>query len=121
MGVYMRPKIYAVDFDGTLCVNEWPEIGFPNFPLIERLKGLQADGHKLILYTMREGYLLDDALDWCQEQGLTFDAVNDNLPELQANFHNNPRKVYADYYIDDHNAPDEWLQEWLTKVEGLHA
>jgi hypothetical protein len=52
---------------------------------------------------MREGELLDEAVEWCRSHGLTFDAVNDNLPEVKARYGNNPRKVHADYYLDDHN------------------
>ena len=101
-----KTYIIAVDFDGTLCENKWPEIGEPNLALIAKVKAWKAAGHKLILFTMREGAKLYDALAWCVEQGIAFDAVNDNLPELQKAFRNNPRKVYVDYYIDGHNAPD---------------
>ncbi len=97
--------IYAVDFDGTLCESKWPGIGRPNHELIEYLKNEQANGAKLILWTMREGDYLKEALDWCDGLGLHFDAVNDNLEEQQKYYGNNPRKVYADWYIDDHNAP----------------
>lgn len=34
----MKQNIIAVDFDGTLCENKWPEIGMPNEELIEYLK-----------------------------------------------------------------------------------
>lgn len=97
--------IYAVDFDGTLCANKWPEIGESNLPLINFLKTAQAAGHKVILYTMREGELLDDALDWLMTNFDFYpDEVNDNLREIQKQWGNNPRKIYADVYIDDHNA-----------------
>ena len=95
--------IYAVDFDGTLCKSAWPDIGEANTALIEFLKREKADGAELILWTMRESWALLDALYWCEEHGLQFDAVNDNLDRLKEQFHNNPRKVYADCYIDDHN------------------
>ena len=95
--------IYAVDFDGTLCRDKWPEIGEPNTDLIQRLIRLKAEGHELILWTMREGETLEEAVAWCETQGLTFDAVNDNLERLKQQYVNNPRKVYADVYIDDHN------------------
>lgn len=98
------PKIYAVDFDGTLCRNAWPGIGKENKPLIRFLKREQAKGAELILWTMREGSLLDEAILWCAERGLTFSAVNENIDRLKKEYGNNPRKVYADVYIDDHNA-----------------
>ena len=97
------PTIIAVDFDATLCQNRWPDIGKPHEPVIEWLIMQQQKGVKLILWTNREGELLDNAVRWCAAHGLTFDAVNDNLPETQARFGNNPRKVFANYYLDDHN------------------
>ena len=99
-----EPLIYAVDFDGTLCENAWPGIGAANKPLIRFLKREQSRGAELILWTMREGKNLDEALRWCMERGLTFSVVNDNLLRLKMMYGNNPRKVYADVYIDDHNA-----------------
>ena len=95
--------IIAVDFDGTLCKSEFPEIGEPNTELIEYLKELREGGHSLILWTCRENILfgpkfLDQAVNWCRQQGLEFDAVNKNLQS-----HNGfaKRKVLADVYIDD--------------------
>ena len=106
--------IYAVDFDGTLCRNKWPEIGEPNTALIQRLIRLKAEGHEIILWTMREGEALDNAVEWCKKQGLTFDAVNDNLERLKEQYNNNPRKVYSDVYIDDHNE----RRSAMLKCEG---
>lgn len=96
--------IIAVDFDGTLCGESWPYIGEPNVNLIRYLRKAKLRGDKLVLYTMREGKLLQEAIDWCKAEGLEFDAVNDNVKVMQEQFGNNPRKVFADYYIDDHNA-----------------
>ena len=104
-----RPQIIAVDFDGTLCENRWPKIGEANLPLIRFLISRRAAGDRLILYTMREGKKLDAAVAWCKDHGLEFDALNDNLPEMQQFYGNNPRKVFASYYIDDHNAPEGWI------------
>ena len=97
------PTIIAVDFDGTLCRNRWPEIGKARQPVIDWLILQKAKGVKLILWTMREGEKLTEAVAWCADRGLTFDAVNDNLPEVQERFGDNPRKVFADYYLDDKN------------------
>lgn len=74
-------KAYAVDFDGTLCENRWPEIGEPNQELIGYLVGRRQQGDKVILWTCRSGELLQKAVEWCQGHGLKFDAVNSNLPE----------------------------------------
>lgn len=96
-------RIWGVDFDGTLCKNAWPAIGAPNIRLIEFLKWRREKGDAVILITMREGEPLDEAVKWCQVHGLEFDAVNDNLPEIQEGFQSNPRKVFANIYIDDRN------------------
>ena len=92
--------IYAVDFDGCLCKNAYPDIGEPNARLIRDLMRLRQKGNYVILWTCREGEKLDDAVQWCGRFGLVFDAVTANLPMIiQA--HGDSRKVYADYYIDD--------------------
>jgi hypothetical protein len=99
---YHRPyKILAVDFDGCLCTNAWPEIGEPNTKLIYRLKFRRAHGDKLILWTCREGESLAKAVEWCKIQGLEFDAVNENLPEMIEMYGNDCRKIGADVYLDD--------------------
>jgi hypothetical protein len=94
--------IIAVDFDGTLCKHEYPDIGEPNTPLIRSLINVRQYGKaKLILWTCRRDKHLQEAVDWCKEQGLEFDAVNENLPEVIASFGGDTRKVVADIYLDD--------------------
>ena len=97
----MRRKAIAIDFDGCLCENQYPKIGAPNWPVIQRAKREQGEGAGLILWTCREGKLLEEAVKVCEEWGLTFDAVNESLPEWQRAFKNNPRKVGATEYWDD--------------------
>lgn len=99
----MKQNIIAVDFDGTLCENKWPEIGMPNEELIEYLKKRQTNGEKLILWTSRNEEQTQDAVEWCKKYGLIFDAVNDNLPEIVEAFGGNCRKIFANEYIDDRN------------------
>lgn len=99
----MDYKIIAVDFDGTLCENKWPEIGEPNKELIAYLKERQAAGDKLVLWTCRVGEILDNAVAWSAEQGIIFDAVNENLPEVLEWMGGDTRKVFANEYIDDRN------------------
>lgn len=99
----MKQNIIAVDFDGTLCENKWPEIGMPNEELIEYLKRRQTNGEKLILWTSRNEEQTKDAVEWCKDHGLAFDAVNDNLPEIVEAFGGNCRKIFANEYIDDRN------------------
>lgn len=101
--------IIAVDFDGTLCTECWPEIGAPNLRLIGELIYRKSLGDKLILWTCRSGVQLLNAVKWCKSYGLTFDAINDNLPEMIEKYGSNSRKITADVYIDD-KAEKPWLQ-----------
>lgn len=93
--------VIAVDFDGTLDESRWPGFGPPNMQLFEWLKLHQQNGDKVILWSCREGDRLDEAVKYCNEQGLFFDAVNENLDFLVAKYGSDSRKIHADLYIDD--------------------
>lgn len=97
--------VIAVDFDGTLCRNKYPKIGKPNKRMIEYIKHQQENGCLVILWSCRSGILLDQAVQWCKNQGLQFDAVNENLKERIELFGTDPRKIGADMYIDDKAFP----------------
>ncbi len=97
----MAEKIIAVDFDGTLCTDEWSAIGLPRKTVIDYVLDQQKEGAKLILWTNRNGDRLRDAVLWCTRFGIHFDAVNENLPEVVEQYGADTRKVYADKYIDD--------------------
>ena len=101
-------EFVAVDFDGTLCADAFPEVGAPNRVVIEYVKRLAADGSKIILYTSRENgtrKLLDEAVAFCKEQEIPLYAVNENPGNPHAAKiglkPSDGRKVYADLYIDD--------------------
>ena len=94
----------AVDFDGTIVTHEYPEIGEEIPFAIDTLKMLRQDGHKLILWSAREGELLEAVVKWCRDRGLEFYAVNRDYPEETMD--NNPhssRKLKVDMFIDDRN------------------
>lgn len=93
--------VLGVDFDGTLSFGRWPECGPANVGLIDFLKRRKINGDKLILWTCREGAELEEAVRWCDDQGVVFDAINDNLPETVDKFGCNSRKISCDLYIDD--------------------
>lgn len=94
-------KIIAVDFDNTLAFTDYPIIKAPNTELVEFIRQHQND-HVFILWTMREGKQLQFAKEWIKEQGIRFDFYNQNTPwNIQK--YGDRRKIYADYYIDDHN------------------
>ena len=103
MAEFNNPLVIAVDFDGTLCENAFPDIGKPKQHVMDYVKKLKSEGNKLILWTCREGELLEKAISWCHENGLSFDAYNANLPERIEEFGTDPRKIGADFYIDDRN------------------
>lgn len=94
---------YGIDFDGTLCRHAFPLIGEPNQEMINYCIRLRAEGHKLILWTCRVDERLKEAVKWCNERGLFFHAVNDNIPEFIEMYGSNSRKICCDYYIDDKN------------------
>lgn len=105
--------LIAVDFDGTIVEHKYPEIGEEIPFAIQTLKMLRQDGHKLILWSVREGELLDAAVEWCRERGLEFYAVNRDYPEETVD--NNPhftRKLKVDIFIDDRNLGG--LPDWGT-------
>lgn len=106
-----KKNIIAVDFDGTLCTNKYPDIGEPNKNLIAYLKKRQSNGDKLILWTSRNEDQTRQAVEWCKAQGLTFDAVNENLPEIIEAFGGDSRKIFANEYIDDRNLMIELFRE----------
>ena len=103
----------AVDFDGTIVEHRYPEIG-PEKPFaIETLKMLIRDRHQLILWSVREGRLLDEAIAWCRDRGVEFWAVNRDFPEEDITRNENfSRKLRVDLFIDDRNLGG--LPDWGT-------
>lgn len=95
--------VIAVDFDGTIVEHRYPEIGRELPFAIETLLRLRKDGHQLILWTVREGKLLDEAVNYCRERGLEFYSVNSNYVEEDKEHKGFSRKLQADVFIDDRN------------------
>lgn len=93
----------AIDFDGTIVTHKYPKIGKKIPFAIEAVKQLKADGHKLILWTYRAGSMLQKAVDYCTNEGLVFDAINENYSGETLNENRVSRKIIADVYIDDRN------------------
>lgn len=102
----------ALDFDGTLVEHKYPEIGAEIPDAVEMVKKLISDGHRLILWTVRERELLDDAIAWCEERGLAFYAINKNYPEETPEDKYFSRKLQADIFIDDRSLGG--LPDWPT-------
>ena len=102
--------IIAVDFDGTIVDHEYPQIGRERPFAVATLKKLIEQGHILILWTVREGELLQEAVDWCAARGLRFYAVNANHPDETPESPDYSRKLQARLFIDDRNISG--LPEW---------
>jgi hypothetical protein len=127
--------IIAVDFDGTIVEHRYPAIGKEIPFAIDTLKKLQADKHFLILWTVREGKLLDEAVEYCRKRGLEFYAINSNFTEEEKSDRCFSRKLKADVFIDDRNVgglPD-WgmiyemitkkisIEDMLSNMEQVHS
>ena len=103
----------AVDFDGTIVEHRYPEIGKELPFATQTLKMLIEDRHKLILWSVREGKLLEEAVEWCRQRGVEFYAVNKDFPEEDLNKNQSfSRKLKADVWIDDRNIGG--LPDWGT-------
>ena len=109
----------AVDFDGTIVEHKYPAIGKEKPFAVDTLKALADDGHRLILWTSRDGNLLQEAIDFCHKRGLDFYAVNSNHPAgyLFQGRSDKSQKVIADVYIDDRNLGG--LPDWNTIYEMI--
>ena len=87
----------CIDFDGTCVTHEYPNIG-KDIGAIPILKKLVEKGHRLILFTMRSGKELREAVDWFEGNGIEWYGVNTN--PTQSSWTNSP-KAYGQLYIDD--------------------
>ncbi|MCQ2231603.1 MAG: hypothetical protein MJZ30_07125 [Paludibacteraceae bacterium] len=109
----------AVDFDGTIVENRFPSIGEERPFAIETLKKLRAENHRLILWTVRHGEYLEEALRWCEERGLTFDAVNQSYLLDDHLGGNVSHKANAELFIDDRNLGG--IPDWTTIYQMIHS
>ncbi|WP_461246357.1 hypothetical protein [Treponema sp. R6D11] len=114
----------AIDFDGTCVTHEYPNVG-QDIGAVPVLKKLAADGHKLILNTMRCGDQLQAAVDWFKKNDIPLYGVNEDPG--QKNWTQSP-KVFANLYIDDaalgcplvYSGRDKPYVDW-EKVEAIFA
>lgn len=112
--------IIAVDFDGTIVEHRYPQIGKEMPFAIVTLKRLQNEHHLLILWSVREGKLLDEAVEYCRQRGVEFYAVNSNYPEepMSEEHSCGCRKLKADLFIDDRSVGG--LPDWGVIYEMIH-
>jgi hydroxymethylpyrimidine pyrophosphatase-like HAD family hydrolase len=108
-------RVIAVDFDGTIVEHKFPAIGKEMLFAFATLKALQQKGHKLILWTIRTGDLLKEAVDYCEKNGVQFYAINKNYPEEILD-DKTSRKLNAEIFIDDRNVGGfiGWSEVWNT-------
>ena len=111
-------KTIAVDFDGTIVEHRYPKIGEEIPFATETLKILAQERHKLILWTVREGELLEEAIEWCRQRGVFFYSVNKDYPEEEKSHNGFSRKLKADLFIDDRNLGG--LPDWGTIYQMIH-
>ena len=114
--------ILAIDFDGTVVDDAYPKIGKPKMFAFETLKRLQEDGHRLILWTYRCGSKLDEAVKFCEDNGIVFYAINNSFADEEYT-NDISRKIHADFFIDDRNIGGfiGWgeIYQLLTNSNGL--
>ena len=104
--------IIAVDFDGTIVEHKYPEIGRERPFATLTLRKLIEKQHQLVLWTVRRGKELEEAVQWCRERGVEFYAVNKNFPEETVEPHGGYSKINADMFIDDMNLGG--IPDWGT-------
>ena len=110
--------VIAVDFDGTIVEHRYPAIGKEIPFAIETLKKLQQEHHRIILWSVREGELLEEAVSYCREKGLEFYAVNKDYVEENESHNHFSRKIKADVFIDDRNVGG--LPDWGVIYAMIH-
>lgn len=108
----------AIDFDGTIVEHRYPKIGKEQPFATDTMRLLIEERHKLILWTVREGELLEDAVEWCRQRGIEFYAINRDYPEEEKVHLGFSRKIKADLFIDDRNLGG--LPDWGTIYRMIH-
>ncbi len=111
--------IIAVDFDGTIVQDRYPEIGSEQPFATQTLKMLISEGHQLVLWTVRQGQTLAEAVEWCRKRGVEFYAVNKDFPEEDETQNSSySRKIKVDMFIDDRNVGG--LPDWGVIYQMIH-
>ena len=110
----------AIDFDGTIVQDRYPEIGNERPFATQTIKMLMAEGHQFILWTVREGELLEEAVQWLRDRGIELYAVNKDYPDEDASKDRHySRKLKVDLFIDDRNVGG--LPDWGIIYEIIHS
>ena len=114
----MQSLLIAIDFDGTIVNDAYPKVGKPQLFAIETLKKLQSEGHRFILWTYRSGKHLEEAVNFCKENGILLEAVNASYMGEEFDETTSSRKINADIFIDDRNLGG--FPGWTEVYEIIH-
>lgn len=111
----------AIDFDGTIVEHKYPRIGREYPFALATLRKLAQEGHKLILWTVREGEQLAEAIEFCRAKGVEFYAINSNYPDASLEADLSARKLKVDLFIDDRNLGGLPLRDRSTDAPDWSA
>lgn len=95
--------IIAIDFDGVIVTDCFPEIGTPLIDMPGVMNRLYNKGHILIINTCRSGKYAGEAKTALHEMNIPYHYFNENCPKRTAEYGQDCRKISADLYIDDKN------------------
>jgi len=119
---WVPEKILAIDFDLTICMSDYPNLGNERFNAGYYIRKLHEEGYGIVINTCREGHALSDAMHWLDEHNIPYHFVNCNFPHLINKYGADCRKISADMYIDDKGVDS--LPEWdeiYTKINAKFA
>ena len=107
----MVKKVIAIDFDGTIVDDKFPDFGDVKEGAKEVINELLEVGHEVIIWSCQDAEEIEHVL---YRLGINYTAINENTESMMQRWGNNPRKIGADNFIDDKgldttNIDWEWI------------
>lgn len=99
----MRKLIIAIDFDGCIVSNRYPEIGVLRSGARDTINKWY-ENHTIIINSCRSGSYSEDMFKFILDNKINCHYINENSQELIEKYNGDTRKISADIYFDDHNA-----------------
>ena len=99
----MKKLILAIDFDGTIATDSFPEVGTLREDADVIIRKLYEDGHDIIINTCRTGKYEGLAEYFLVDNNIPYHFINSNLPRVIDTYKQDCRKISADFYIDNRN------------------
>jgi predicted mannosyl-3-phosphoglycerate phosphatase (HAD superfamily) len=96
----MYPYI-AIDFDGTIVEEMFPEIGDIKPHAVRVIKRIKESGRRIAIWTSRDESFYERVKDCLKVNGIPYDAFNEPFPEMKKQYKADSPKIYASLYIDD--------------------